>query len=272
MKLALVGFGQAGGNIVDELWALGDRARPIFNGHTQILTDCFAINTDETDLGGLKSIPKDRNHRILLGGMHTYGHGVGKINTDAARIIKASNAAVADSILRSSGFHESDAVIAVSSGGGGTGSGTIGLAVKALKERLSKPIYAIIALPFVFEEEGTTSYAAMNTATCINTVSRYADATILIDNERYRRCGDDFACTFREINQGIASCIYDLCRAGEERDPKHVGSKVIDAGDIKRSLGGFTVIGRGFVSLPAFNFRKNHYRDHVRDNFPVPAI
>jgi cell division GTPase FtsZ len=269
MKLSVIGLGQCGCNITDEFYAVNSYAMSILNGRVEILTDAFAINTDEADLGAFKHIPKDKGHRILIGTMATFGHGVGKMNVDAVNIIKASNSVVTDTILRSRKFHESDAIMTIASGGGGTGSGIIGWLIKALKERVDKPIYAIVILPFAFEERGDTSYAVMNTATCINTVSRHADATFLVDNERYRRAGSNLARNFQEINKEIASSFYDLCCAGEEKRQKYVGSKVMDAGDIKQSLEGITTLGLGQVDLPTFQWRKDHFREGIREQSAV---
>jgi len=266
MKLVVVGFGQCGGNIADEFYAINNYAKSLFNRRIEILTDAFAINTDEADLGGFKHIPSNKNHRILIGTMSTFGHGVGKINATAAEIIKDSHAVVTDTILKSQKFHETDAIITVASGGGGTGSGTIGWTIKELKERVAKPIYAMVVLPFGFEEKGDTSYAVMNTATCLNTVSQYADAIFLIDNERFRKTGSSLAQNFKAINQEIVTNFYDLCCAGEERNEKYVGSKVIDAGDIKQSLHDLSAIGRGHVDLSAFyRWRRAHYREGAKE-------
>jgi tubulin-like protein CetZ len=261
MKLSVIGLGQAGGNIADAFYAVNEYAESLFNRRVEILVDAFAINTDEADLQGFSHIPKDKSHRIVIGNLSTFGHGVGKINTTAAEIIKSSNSTVTDSILRSARFHESDAVIAISSGGGGTGSGMIGWLIKSLKERVNKPIYAVIVLPFAFEEQGETSLAVMNSAVSINTAKQYADAVFLIDNERYRKAGTDLSGTLHDINQEIAGTFYDLCCAGEERNSKFIGGKVLDAGDIKQSLEGLTVIGKGQVNLPSFRWFLNSASD-----------
>ena len=266
MKLVVVGFGQCGGNIADEFYAINNYAKSLFNRRIEILTDAFAINTDEADLGGFKNIPADKSHRILIGAMSTFGHGVGKMNATAAEIIKESHAVVTDTILKSKKFHETDAIMAVASGGGGTGSGTIGWTIKEIKERVAKPVYALIVLPFGFEEKGNTSYAVMNTATCINTVSQYADAVFLVDNERFRKTESSLALNFKQINQEIVQNFYDLCCAGEERNEKYVGSKVIDAGDIKQSLHDLSAIGRGQVDLSVFSrWRRSHYREGAKE-------
>lgn len=252
MKLVVVGLGQCGCNIADQFYAVNSYAKSFFEGHREILTDAFAINTDETDLSSFKNIPKDTRHRILIGSLSSFGHGVGKINTEAAKIMKETNSAVTDAILGSSRFSEADAIIAVASGGGGTGSGVIGVLIKELKERTDKPIYAIVVLPFEFEERGDRSRAVMNTATCLNTVTKYANGTFLLDNERFRRTGGSLSQNLAETNWAMVSGFFDLCCAGEEHNQKYIGSKVIDAGDIMQSLSGITTLGRGGIELSFF--------------------
>ena len=259
MKIVVVGFGQCGCNIADEFYAINNYAKSIFNRRIEILTDAFAVNTDEADLGSFSHIPKDKLHRILIGAMKTFGHGVGKINVDAAQIIKDSHSVVTDTILKSEKFHEADAIMAIASGGGGTGSGTVGWAIKELKERVDKPVYAIVVLPFGYEEMGDTSYAVMNTSTCLNTVNRYADAVFLLDNERFRKTESSLAQNYKMINREMVMDFYDLCCAGEEWKQKYVGSKVIDAGDIKQSLDGLSTIGRGEIDIPiSYRWRKQN--------------
>lgn len=265
-----VGIGQCGCNIVDEFYGTNSYAKSFFNRRIEILTDAFAVNTDEVDLVGLRLIPKDRNHRIVIGSMKTLGHGVGKVNVDASRIMRASQSVITENILSSKRFHECDGVVAVASGGGGTGSGSIGWLVKSLKERVDKPVYAIVVLPFGYEEKGEASYAVINTATCLQMVSRYADAVFLLDNERYGRANVSLAQNFRDINQAMVRNFYDLFCAGEESKQKYVGSKVIDAGDIKESLEGITAIGRGEINLSTFyRWKRENYREEVKERGSV---
>ncbi len=271
MKLAVVGLGQCGCNIADAFYSVNSYSESFFHGRLEILTDAFAVNTDEADLGSFKHIPKDKSHRILIGTMAAFGHGVGKMNRDAANIIKSTSSVVIDTILKSAKFHESDAIFTIASCGGGTGSGTIGWVIKTLKERIDKPVYAVLILPFAFEERGDVSYTVTNSASCINTVSRYADATFLFDNECHRKAGTNLAQDFKEINQEIAMSFYDLCCAGEERRQKYVGSNVIDAGDIRQSLEGTSVIGRGEVNLSTFRWRKEHFREGIKEHSLVFA-
>ena len=266
MKLVVVGVGQGGSNIADTFYEVNSYAKSLFSGHREIVTDALAINTDEADLRSFKHIPEDKWHRIIMGSVTNFGHGVGKVNVEATRIFKEAHQMVIDAILSSHGFHETDAIITVASGGGGTGSGTIGLLVKELKERTDKPIYGIVVLPFSFEEKGETSRALMNAATCINTVSKYANATFLLDNERFRRTGGSLSENMAGINLAMVSGFYDLCCAGEETDQKYIGSKVIDAGDIMQSLSGITTIGRGAVELSLLHrWHKNKFDEGIKE-------
>jgi len=270
MKLVVVGFGQCGCNIADQFYALNSHARSLFTRRIEILTDAFAVNTDEADLGGFRHIPTDRHHRIIIGGVRTFGHGVGKKNVDAAKIIKESHSVITDNILDSRKFHETDAVLAIASGGGGTGSGAIGWVIKKLKERMEKPVYAAIVLPFGYEENGLTSYAVTNTAICLRTVSQYADAVFLLDNERFARRDYSFARNLYQINREFVNNFYDLFCAGEEKRLKYLGSKVVDAGDIKQTLDGITAIGRGQIDLGTFHrLNKAHFREEAKESSTV---
>ena len=106
----------------------------------------------------------------------------------------------------------------------------------------------------------------MNTATCVNTVNKYADAVFLVDNERFRKTESSLVENLRYINGEIVKSFYDLWCAGEERNPKYVGSKVIDAGDIIQSLNGITSIGRGEVGLSIFSrWKRGHFRQGVKE-------
>jgi len=123
MKLVVLGFGQCGGRIADELARLNRRART-YRG-IEIITGAYAINTDVADLSGLSSIKPDYQHRILIGGRKTGGHGVGKINELGAEIAKEDSDKIIDAIRTTKRLFESDAFLLIASAGGGTGSGSI---------------------------------------------------------------------------------------------------------------------------------------------------
>ena len=265
MKIVAIGIGQCGCNIADEFYSINNYSKSFLGRRIEILTEAFAINTDGTDLAALRHIPRDRRHRITMGTARTFGHGVGKVNIEGAKLIKEITPVVIDDVLGSNKFYESDAVVVIASGAGGTGSGAIGWLVKGLKDRIERPIYAIIVLPFAYEEKAEISYAVVNTATCLKTVNQYADAVFLLDNERFGRGGISLAQNFKMVNEQMVKNFFDLFCAGEEKTRKYVGSKVVDAGDIKQSLRGISTIGRGEIALSTFYpWKKDDYREATK--------
>lgn len=261
MKLVVIGFGQCGGRIADEFARLNARARR--ERKIEIAPGVFAVNTDAADLSGLRSIASDYQHRILIGGRKTGGHGVGKINELGAEVAREDADKIVDAIRTTKRFFESDAFLLVASAGGGTGSGAIPIMTKMIKERyLDKPVYDLIILPFE-HEESTEERTIYNTATCIKSVSATADAVILVDNQRYVRKDFSLRNNLAKINQLIVEPFYDLLCAGEEKKAKYVGAKLLDAGDIIQTITGFTAIGYGREQLPAFRMpilRKSDFR------------
>ena len=267
MKVTVIGIGQCGCNVCDEFYAIDEYARSFFGRRIEILVEAFALNTDETDLAGLKHVPKDKRHRMVIGASITYGHGVGKVNLDGARIMAESQSMVVDNVLGSAKFHESDAIFVIASGAGGTGSGGIGPLIKALKDRVQKAVYAIVVLPFEYEEKGETSFAEINSATCVKTVNQYADAVFLLDNERFARADLSLGANLDHINREMAKNFFDLFCAGEEKNTKYVGSKVLDAGDIKQTLRGICTIGTGEVTLSSFYpLKRDDYREAAKQD------
>lgn len=267
MKILVIGLGQCGGRIADRFARLNKRARS--KRGFDIITDCFAVNTDIADLSGLSTIKPDYKHRIPIGGQRTNGHGVGKINEIGAEIAKQDSDKIISAIRSSERFPETDAFLLVAGAAGGTGSGSIGVLTQLLKERyIGKPVYNAIVLPFQ-QEETTEARAIYNTAVCLKSVYLVADAIFLIDNQRYVNKNSAMLNNLKNINARIVEPFYNLLCAGEERAPKYIGSRILDAGDIIQTLVGWTVIGEGKslirhrIGLP---FRSNHdFRDKMAD-------
>ena len=268
MKLVVVGFGQCGSNVADEFCGLNSRARRRRRIH--ILADTFAVNTDTADLSSLSNIGSDYRHRILLGTRKTSNHGVGKINTLGAEIAKQDGDRVIDAVGSTGKFYEADAFLLIAGAAGGTGSGSMPVLAQMIKERYrDKPVYAVAILPFEHEEK-TEARTIYNTATCLKAVHSVADAVFLVDNQRYVRKDSSLTNNMRAINQLIAEPFYDLLCAGEEKKAKYIGARLLDAGDIGRTLSGWTVLGYGNSPLPAFrlpfldsrNFKKKSIETH----------
>ncbi len=133
MKLVVIGLGQCGGRIADEFARLNRKASG--RRGIEIVTATFAVNTDAADLSGLTSIKRDYQHRILIGGRKTGGHGVGKINELGAEIAREDADKVIDAIRVTKRFYDTDAFLLIAGAGGGTGSGAIPVMTQYIKER-----------------------------------------------------------------------------------------------------------------------------------------
>jgi len=259
MKLVVLGLGQCGGRIADEFARLNRRASR--QRKIEIVTGVFAVNTDAADLSGLKYIRSDYQHRILIGGRKTGGHGVGKVNELGAEVAREDADKVIDAIRTAKRFYETDAFLLIASAAGGTGSGAIPVMTQHIKERYGdKPVYTAIVLPFEHEEQ-TEERTIYNAATCIKSTYSVTDAVILIDNQRYIRKDSTISNNLSKINALIAEPFYNLLCAGEEKNPKYIGAKLLDAGDIMQTVVGWTVIGYGTSQLPLIRLPGEQARD-----------
>ncbi len=250
MKLVVVGLGQCGGRIADEFARLNGRART--QRGLDIITGCFAVNTDASDLLGLTSIGKDHHHRILIGGRKTGGHGVGKVNEMGAQIAKEDADKIIDNLRGIKKFYETDAFLLIAGTAGGTGSGAVSVITQHLKERyFDKPVWNLLVLPFE-HEESTEERTVFNVATCLKSCYSVADAVFLADNQRYVRKDSSIQSNLTKINNMMVAPFYNILCAGEEKNPKYIGAKLLDAGDIIQTLMGWTAIGYGKTLAPMF--------------------
>jgi cell division GTPase FtsZ len=267
MKLLVIGLGQCGGRIADELALMNAKARSR-RGMT-IVTGAFAVNSDAADLGGLTNISKDSRRRILIGGRQTGGHGVGKINEVGADIARQDVDKIIEAIRTAKHFFETDAFLLVAGAAGGTGSGAISVVTQHLKERyLDKPIYDLIVLPFE-HEESTEERTIFNVATCLKSCYSVADAVILVDNQRYVRKDSPVRNNITRINSMITAPFYNLLCSGEEKKSKYIGAKIVDAGDIIQTVTGWTAIGYGAKEVPIFKWPKDWGSDFKKKGAEV---
>ena len=132
-----------------------------------------------------------------------------------------------------------------------------------------KPVYALVVLPFGHEET-TEARTIHNSATCLKATYEMASAVFLVDNQRYVKKDASLLNNMAAINQLIVEPFYDLLCTGEEKKAKHIGARLLDAGDIIRTLAGWTVLGYGSSGLPSIrlpfyrtrNFRKKSTETH----------
>ncbi|HOS82105.1 MAG TPA: tubulin/FtsZ family protein [Methanolinea sp.] len=236
MKMFFIGFGQAGGKIVD-MFLEQDRkiGRNSFRG--------IAVNTARTDLMGLKHI--DMKDRILIGQTVVKGHGVGTDNAAGARITLDEIDSIVSGIDRR-GTHDVDAFMIVAGLGGGTGSGGTPVLARALKKIYREPVYVLGILPAP-EEGRLYSY---NAARSLTTLIKEADNTFIFDNSAWKNEGESIKSAFSRLNDEIVRRFGVLFRAGEVGSAG-VGEMVVDSSEIINTLrgGGITSVGYAITEV-----------------------
>lgn len=242
MRFFVIGFGQAGGKILDMLIE-NEKMRG-----SKIKTKWLAVNTARTDLVGLKHVPmKDR---ILIGQTVVKGHGVGTDNKLGAKITQDEIETILNAIDER-GTHDLDAFLIVAGLGGGTGSGGAPVLAKHLQEMYSEPIYAFGILPA--PEEG--KLYSLNAARSMVTLMKYVDNLILFDNGAWKFEGMSLRESFAKINEEIVRRIALLARAGEPVE-KLVGEMVVDSSEVINTLRGGGISSIGYATSIAETDKK----------------
>ena len=260
MKLTVIGFGRCGGQVADAFARMNKQAHR--QRGVDIVLDAFAVNSGETDLAGIRNIKSDYNHRILLGSAKTRGHSAAKLSELGAQIARDDRDKVVTALRSSKRFADADAILMVAATAGGTGSGAMPVLAQHLKERYwTKPVYCMAVLPFEHEEQAEAR-TIHNTALCLKSSYTAADAVILVENQRFHRKDSPLRYNTAQINAHIAEPFYNLLCAGEEKKPKRIGTRVLDAADIAETLSGWTAIGYGKTSLPAIRIPFLASRDY----------
>ncbi len=232
MKFFVIGFGQAGGKILD-LFLENEKMRG-----SGITIKTLAINTARTDLMGLKHVPmKDR---ILIGQTVVKGHGVGTDNRLGAKIAREEIETIL-SAIDERGTHDIDAFLIIAGLGGGTGSGGAPVLAKHLSEMYSEPVYVVGILPA--PEEG--KLYSLNAARSMVSLLKYVDNLILVDNGAWKFEGLSLKESFAKINEEIVKRLAILARAGEPVEEGMIGEMVIDSAEVINTLrgGGISTIG-----------------------------
>jgi cell division GTPase FtsZ len=230
MRIFFIGFGQAGGKIVDMFIEQDKRlGTNSFRG--------IAVNTARTDLMGLKNI--ELKDRILLGQTTVKGHGVGTDNAAGAKITFEESDAIISAIDKR-GTHDVDAFMIVAGLGGGTGSGGTPVLARQLKKIYREPVYVLGILPAP-EEGRLYSY---NAARSLATLIKEADNTFIFDNSAWKNEGESVKSAFQRLNDEIVRRFGVLFRAGEV-GRAGVGEMVVDSSEIINTLrgGGISSVG-----------------------------
>lgn len=230
MKVFFIGFGQAGGKIVDKFIEFDQRT----GGNS---FRAIAVNTARTDLMGLQHL--EFEDRVLIGQTMVKGHGVGTDNDTGAQITFDEIDIIMNAIDRK-GIGETEAFIVVAGLGGGTGSGGSPVLARHLKKIFKDPVYVLGILPAP-EEGRLYSY---NAARSLATLVKEADNVILFDNSAWKTEGESIKGAFDRLNDEIVRRFGLLFRAGEVGS-MGIGEMVVDSSEIINTLrgGGISSVG-----------------------------
>jgi len=235
MKLAMIGFGQAGGKVLDKFLEYDQRTG------SEIVRAAVAVNSAKADLMGLENIPKE--NRVLIGQARVKGHGVGADNELGAEIAEEDIDEVQGAI-DSIPVHEVDAFLILAGLGGGTGSGGAPVLAKHLKRIYTEPVYGLGILPS--QDEG--GIYTLNAARSFQTFVREVDNLLVFDNDAWRKTGESMEGGYAEINEEIVKRFGILFGAGEIEPGGEVGESVVDSSEIINTLSGGGVSTVGYAA------------------------
>ncbi len=235
MKLALIGYGQAGGKIVDEFVRYDEEVGGGF------VNAAIAVNTATADLRGIEHV--DEDDRVLIGQSRVKGHGVGADNDLGAAVTEADIDEIQAAIDRVP-VHDLDAFLIVAGLGGGTGSGGAPVLATHLKRLYTEPVYGLGVLPGT--DEG--GIYTLNAARSFQTFVREVDNLLVFDNDAWRRTGESVGAGFDRTNREIVERFGLLFAAGEVDDTGAVAESVVDSSEIINTLSGGGVSSIGYAT------------------------
>ncbi len=254
LDIAVIGLGQAGGNLAAEFFRRGYRA--------------LALNTAQTDLASLEpggvfpSLPQERRLYIGLDGYDgagadpTYGQDCIHEHADRIRAAVLKQAANADALIITAGL------------GGGTGSSVSAL-VEILKDE-SLPLMALMTLP----TEGESGLAKVN---AVRAVNEMVDAQLLgwvfADNARIASLNPNVSIVdyYAHINGQIAAPIDALNCLNAREDLTPIRS--FDGEDFRKLLLSGGVLNYAVAELPGISIEEvvGTIRDCIEESDIMPA-
>ncbi|WP_172977277.1 tubulin/FtsZ family protein [Halosegnis longus] len=235
MKLAMIGFGQAGGKVLDKFLEYDKRSG------SEIVRAAIAVNSAKADLMGLEHVPEE--NRVLIGQARVKGHGVGADNELGAEIAEEDIDEVQGAI-DSIPVHEVDAFLVLAGLGGGTGSGGAPVLSKHLQRIYTEPVYGLGILPS--QDEG--GIYTLNAARSFQTFVREVDNLMVFDNDAWRKTGQSVESGYDEINEEIVKRFGILFGAGEIEPGGEVAESVVDSSEIINTLSGGGVSTVGYAA------------------------
>src|SRR6056297_1425985 len=224
MKLAVIGFGNAGGKIADRIVEYETETERSLCQFTAV------VNSARIDLHKLEYVPQ--RHQILVGQTdeRSKGHGAGA-DPDLGAELTRQDLGEVQRVLDNVPLHDVDAFLVVAGLGGGTGSGGGPVFADALGERYGEPVYGLGVLPS--GDEG--GRASLNAARSIRSFVDSTDATIAFDNDAWREGTQSIESGYEQTNLEIAKRVVSLLAPGEY-DGSPVSENAMDSSDVKRTL------------------------------------
>ncbi|QLH81927.1 tubulin/FtsZ family protein [Halosimplex pelagicum] len=236
MNLAVIGFGNAGGKVVDKLLAFES------NTGRSLCRFALAVNSAEIDLAKLDYVPRD--NRILIGqtDQRVKGRGAGADPEVGATIARQDHHEI-ERAMDGVPIHDIDGFLVVAGLGGGTGSGGAPVLAETLSDRYAEPVYGLGVLPSA--DEG--GRPAFNAARSLTSFTEATENLVLFDNDTWRQHGDSVEMGYDRTNEEIARRVVTLLAAGE-LDGSQISEAAMDSSDVKRTLATGGVSSIAFAS------------------------
>jgi cell division GTPase FtsZ len=255
MKIALIGFGNAGGKIADEIF------RHQLDADRDLTRAVLAINTARTDLAKLDDIPDE--DRILIGQTDgkVKGHGVGA-DPDLGAKVTEKDLHEIENALAEVPIYDVDAFLVIAGLGGGTGSGGAPVLAETLGETYEEPVYGLGVLPSS-EEGGRASY---NAARSFPSFVEATDKLMVFDNDAWRGHADSVGGGYERTNTEIAKRITALLVAGNVGE--EISENAMDASDVRRTLatGGISTIAYAETGIDRSTYESRSFLNRFRKN------
>jgi cell division GTPase FtsZ len=256
MKLAVIGFGNAGGKIADRIVEYETKTERSLCQFTAV------VNSARIDLHKLEYVPQ--RHQILVGQTdeRSKGHGAGA-DPDLGAELTRQDLAEVQRVLDNVPLHDVDAFLVVAGLGGGTGSGGGPVFAEALGERYGEPVYGLGVLPS--RDEG--GRASLNAARSIRSLVDATDATVAFDNDAWREGTQSVESGYEQTNVEVAKRVVALLAPGEY-DGSPVSENAMDSSDVKRTLsvGGVATVAYAEASLDEETQRQRGLLGRLRDD------
>lgn len=224
MKLAVIGFGNAGGKITDRIVEYEAATGRSLCHFTTV------VNSAKIDLQKLSHVPENR--RVLIGQTdeRSKGHGAGA-DPDLGADLTREDLPEIQRVLDNVPLHDVDAFLVIAGLGGGTGSGGGPVLADALTEQYGEPVYGLGVLP----SSGEGGRASLNAARSIRSFVDSTDATIAFDNDAWWEGTQTIESGYEQTNLEIAKRVIALLASGEH-DGTQVSENAMDSSDVNRTL------------------------------------